>query len=123
MVRSLTVFFGILTLVLAVGLATSPGQAVLGLSADGPRVIPIRDSVSAASARTHAAVRQAGRAAPAHAGPRAPGAVRMHTPPRAAPARTGLGVVSYIGHILLNLPSVLVRAPGHPGQRRDGESR
>jgi hypothetical protein len=118
MIRILTVCSGILTLLLAVGLATSPGQAVLGLSSNGPRVVPIRDTASAAAARTHSVGRHAAGVVPAHAGTRAPGA-RMHAAPRATPARPR--TVPHLT-LLMNLQHVLARAFGHPRQGRDEES-
>lgn len=107
--RTLTAVLAILTLMIAAGMMTARGQALLGLrpSPSAPSVTVIKDPPPAPPARQAVPSRPPSRPAPAaHAAP-------------PTPAQTGIAQISRIANILLNLPQVLSQTQVNPAPRKD----
>lgn len=122
MMKFLTTALGGLTILTVTGMATPPGQAMLGMRptqaqapvsviADpGPATVaaPIAVPARPVPAATPVAVPQpAARPIPTHAVPAARPAVPAAAPVQAAPAANPMGGAGALTNILLNLPQVL----------------
>ncbi len=110
--RALTAILAILTLMIAAGMMTARGQALLGLRPppsapsvtvikDPPPAPPVHQAVPSRPPATPASRPAPASAPPAHAAP-------------ATPAQTGIAQISRIANILLNLPQVLSQTQVHP---------
>ena len=114
MIRTLVVAFGAMTALAVLGSTTPTGQAMLGLkpAVKSAPVTVIEDAPVAAPAQ-HIAGQQprpAGLIAPPRPSPFVRRAAPIHPSPTAQPAQTGLGPLSNVARILLNLPQELDRA-------------
>ncbi len=132
MMKSLTTALGALTILTVTGMATPPGQAMLGIrqaqtaapvsviSDPGPAKVaaPVAPAATPATVAPQSA---APAARPAVAAPAArpvvthPAAAPAAAVPTAAPAANPMGGAGAIANILLNLPQVLQGTQGVPG--------